>query len=100
MGRYVIRRLLQSALLIFVVATLVSVFVHLIPGDPAYVILGDQNVTEEKAEAAAPAKESAPKAETKAAPKKEAAPKTEKSTKDAAPAKAPAKKAAPAKAKK
>lgn len=51
MGRYVVRRLLQSALLIFVVATLVAMFVHLMPGDPAYVILGDQNVTEEKAEA-------------------------------------------------
>jgi peptide/nickel transport system permease protein len=49
-GRYVIRRLMQAALMIFVVATIVAVFVHLIPGDPVYVILGDQEVSEERVE--------------------------------------------------
>ena len=51
MGRYVVRRLLQAALMIFVVATLVSVFIHFIPGDPAYVILGEERATEERVEA-------------------------------------------------
>jgi peptide/nickel transport system permease protein len=44
------RRLMQAALMIFVVATIVAVFVHLIPGDPVYVILGDQEVSEERVE--------------------------------------------------
>lgn len=51
MGRYVVRRLLQAALLIFVVATIVALFIHLIPGDPAYVILGEARADEERAEA-------------------------------------------------
>jgi peptide/nickel transport system permease protein len=51
MGRYVIRRLLQAALMIFVVATLVSVFIHFLPGDPAYVILGEERATEDRVQA-------------------------------------------------
>jgi peptide/nickel transport system permease protein len=51
MGRYVIRRLLQSALMIFIVATLVAVFIHFLPGDPAYVILGEDRATEERVDA-------------------------------------------------
>ena len=51
MGRYVTRRLLQAAAMIFVVATLVAVFVNLIPGDPVYIILGDEDASEERAEA-------------------------------------------------
>lgn len=51
MGRYIIRRLLQAALMILVVATLVSVFIHLIPGDPAYVILGEERATEDRVDA-------------------------------------------------
>jgi peptide/nickel transport system permease protein len=51
MGRYVIRRLLQAALMIFIVATLVSVFIHLLPGDPAYTILGEERATEERVDA-------------------------------------------------
>ena len=37
--------------MIFVVATLVAVFVNLIPGDPVYIILGDEDASEERAEA-------------------------------------------------
>jgi peptide/nickel transport system permease protein len=48
MTAYIIRRLIQAAALVFVVATLVAVFIHLIPGDPAYVILGENNVTPER----------------------------------------------------
>lgn len=51
MGRYVVRRLLQALLLIFVVATIVAVFIHLIPGDPAYAILGEAQANETQAEA-------------------------------------------------
>jgi peptide/nickel transport system permease protein len=45
---YTIRRLLQAVALVFVVATLVALFIHAIPGDPAYVILGENNVTPER----------------------------------------------------
>jgi peptide/nickel transport system permease protein len=45
---YILRRLAQAAALVFVVATLVAVFIHLIPGDPVYVILGETNVTPER----------------------------------------------------
>lgn len=50
-GRYILRRLIQAGLLVFVVATIVAVFVHFIPGDPVYVILGDQDITPERADA-------------------------------------------------
>jgi hypothetical protein len=45
---YTLRRLAQAAALVLVVATLVAVFIHLIPGDPVYVILGENNVTPER----------------------------------------------------
>ncbi len=51
MGRYVIRRLIQAALMIFIVASLVAVFIQFIPGDPAYVILGEERATEDRVEA-------------------------------------------------
>ena len=45
---YTLRRLAQAVALVLVVATLVAVFIHLIPGDPVYVILGENNVTPER----------------------------------------------------
>ncbi|MEZ4569790.1 MAG: ABC transporter permease subunit [Thermomicrobiales bacterium] len=51
MGRYVVRRLIQAAIMIFVVASLVAVFIQFIPGDPAYVILGEERATEDRVEA-------------------------------------------------
>ncbi len=40
MWTYIVRRLLLSALLIFVVATILFFSIHLLPGDPALLILG------------------------------------------------------------
>jgi len=51
MGRYFIRRLLQAALMIFIVASLVAVFIQFIPGDPAYVILGEERATADRVDA-------------------------------------------------
>lgn len=51
MGRYVVRRLLQAIVMIFVVASLVAIFIQFIPGDPAYVILGQAQANEEAAAA-------------------------------------------------
>ncbi len=48
MGAYILRRLLQALVMIFFVATFVAFLVHLIPGDPAYVILGENNATPER----------------------------------------------------
>ncbi len=48
MGRYVARRLVQSALLVFVVASIVAVFIHLLPGDPAYNIVPEGQATPER----------------------------------------------------
>ncbi|MER3450319.1 MAG: glutathione ABC transporter permease GsiC [Chloroflexota bacterium] len=48
MGGYVLRRLAQSAVLIFAVATLVAVLVRLIPGDPVQVLLGEGQATPER----------------------------------------------------
>src|SRR5947199_8677392 len=48
MGRYVARRLLQSALLVFVVASIVAIFIHLLPGDPAYNIVPEGQATPER----------------------------------------------------
>ncbi len=45
---YTLRRLAQAVALVLVVATLVALFIHLIPGDPVYVILGENNVTPER----------------------------------------------------
>jgi peptide/nickel transport system permease protein len=41
-ARYVIRRLLQAILLLFLVSVAVFLLVHLVPGDPARLVLGDQ----------------------------------------------------------
>mgnify|MGYP001770929953 FL=1 len=48
MGGYVLRRLAQSAVLIFAVAILVAVLVRLIPGDPVQVLLGEGQATPER----------------------------------------------------
>lgn len=48
MGGYILRRLLQSAVLIFAIATLIAVGVRLIPGDPAYVLLGEGQATPDR----------------------------------------------------
>lgn len=48
MARYVARRLLQSIVLIFVVASIVAVFIHLLPGDPAYNIVPEGQATAER----------------------------------------------------
>lgn len=48
MGRYVARRLLQSVLLVFVVASMVAIFIHLLPGDPAYNIVPEGQATPER----------------------------------------------------
>lgn len=48
MTAYVIRRLLQSAVLVFVIASLVALFIQFLPGDPAYIILGETNATPER----------------------------------------------------
>jgi peptide/nickel transport system permease protein len=48
MGRYIARRLLQAAVLVFVVASLVAVFIHLLPGDPAYNIVPEGQATPER----------------------------------------------------
>lgn len=42
MAAYVIRRLIQSALLLFLVASVVAIFIQFLPGDPAYIILGER----------------------------------------------------------
>src|SRR5438445_13741470 len=48
MGRYIARRLLQSALLVFVVASIVAIFIHLLPGDPAYNIVPEGQATPDR----------------------------------------------------
>jgi len=45
--RYAVRRLTQAVPVIFIVMTLVFFMVHLIPGNPAYVILGAQASVEQ-----------------------------------------------------
>ncbi|TVR76239.1 MAG: ABC transporter permease [Sphaerobacteraceae bacterium] len=51
MARYVVRRLLQAVAMVFVVATIVALAIHAVPGDPVYVILGEEQVTEARVEA-------------------------------------------------
>jgi peptide/nickel transport system permease protein len=51
MGRYIIRRLLTTVVLAFVVVTLVFLLIRLIPGDPAVAALGE-NATKEQLEVA------------------------------------------------
>jgi ABC-type dipeptide/oligopeptide/nickel transport system permease component len=41
-GAYIVRRLIQSAVLVFLVASFMAIFIQLLPGDPAYTILGDK----------------------------------------------------------
>jgi peptide/nickel transport system permease protein len=47
-GRYVARRLIETVVLVFFVSTIVAVFIHLIPGDPASLIVGDNQSTPER----------------------------------------------------
>jgi peptide/nickel transport system permease protein len=46
MLKYVIRRTLLSFVTILFIATLIFLIIHLIPGDPAYIILGDRATPE------------------------------------------------------
>ncbi len=46
MLNYIIRRLMFSVLTVFVIATLVFLIIYMIPGDPAYIILGDRATPE------------------------------------------------------
>jgi len=48
MARYVARRLLQAAALVFVVASIVAIFIHLLPGDPAYNIVPEGQATPDR----------------------------------------------------
>jgi len=48
MTAYLLRRLGQSAVLIFLIASLVALFIQLLPGDPAYIIVGETNATPER----------------------------------------------------
>ncbi|MEM7024098.1 MAG: ABC transporter permease, partial [Pseudomonadota bacterium] len=47
MGAYILRRLLAAIPTLVVASILVFAFIHLIPGDPAAVMLGDMADTEE-----------------------------------------------------
>jgi len=47
MGRYILRRLLATIPVIFGVSVLVFFMVHLVPGDPAWVLAGDQATQEQ-----------------------------------------------------
>lgn len=40
-GRYLVRRLLQAVVLLFLITVVVFLLVHIVPGDPARLILGD-----------------------------------------------------------
>lgn len=40
MGRFVLRRILSTVVMLWVVATILFFFIHLLPGDPAMMILG------------------------------------------------------------
>ena len=42
MGRYILRRLLNLVPVLLGITLLVFAFLHLIPGDPAVVLLGDR----------------------------------------------------------
>jgi peptide/nickel transport system permease protein len=50
MTRYVARRVIQAALLILAVATLIGVVIRLVPGDPVALLLGE-TVPPERAQA-------------------------------------------------
>jgi peptide/nickel transport system permease protein len=49
MGAYMIRRLIATAILLYLIVTVVFLLLHLLPGDPAMTVLGgiDANPTEE-----------------------------------------------------
>lgn len=49
MGSYIVQRLLESILVVFIVSVLVFSLIHLIPGDPALSLLGER-ATEENLE--------------------------------------------------
>lgn len=50
MTQYVLRRLAFGAVLIWLIATLVFLFVHILPGDPAQIILGGSETRQPTAE--------------------------------------------------
>jgi peptide/nickel transport system permease protein len=45
---FLVRRLLASVALLFVVATIIFFLIHLVPGDPALTIIGEEHATPEK----------------------------------------------------
>jgi peptide/nickel transport system permease protein len=45
---FLVRRLLSSVVLLFVVATVIFFLIHLVPGDPALAIVGEEHATPEK----------------------------------------------------
>ncbi|MBO8142760.1 MAG: ABC transporter permease, partial [Firmicutes bacterium] len=47
MGRYVVRRTLASLGFIFLLATLVFLLVHVLPGDPVKLLLGETGAADE-----------------------------------------------------
>lgn len=47
MGRYVVRRLLETIPLMFIISIVVFMFIHLIPGDPAKTLAGVEATVEE-----------------------------------------------------
>lgn len=51
MWRYVLNRLLQGAAVIFLVATATFLILHLTPGSPVYILVGEAEVTPEQVEA-------------------------------------------------
>src|SRR5690349_4294351 len=53
MAVYILRRLLQTLVLLFLVSVVVFVMLRLIPGDPAQVLLGDRATKQELAQARA-----------------------------------------------
>ncbi|MDR7420403.1 MAG: ABC transporter permease [Armatimonadota bacterium] len=48
MRAFLVRRLLSAAALVCVVATIVFFLIHLVPGDPALTIIGEEHATPEK----------------------------------------------------
>jgi len=51
MTRFVLRRLLSSAVLLVVVSFIIFSFIYIAPGDPVTVLLGGHDVTPEQVQA-------------------------------------------------
>ena len=54
MARYVIMRLLQGIVVIWIVTLMVFTILHLTPGDPVDLIVGEANMTTQQREADPP----------------------------------------------